>query len=361
MSKVTYLLGAGASFGKRHEDGSIERGVPIISEFANELEDILKEINEVKSDWAEFVFPDEKSEFTKEELERVEDAMLRLLEVCKEYPTVDTFARQLFVTHKHVANPAIPTENGYEDLKRILTVFLIIVQMRHSRDSRYDGFLASIIKNNGTFPPMTILTWNYDMQMELAYRGYLHDEYPGLSTLWWKMNVYNKTFESQYDSDASLAVIKLNGTGYFINNNPSSIQLEQVPLADIFFKDINWGLYRFASRMLEFKLYKNTLSYSWEDKEEIESVVDVACSRVVDTEEFIVIGYSFPYVNREIDTRIIKSMHNLQTIYVQDCNFDEIKDRIRTIVGEAITSDDQDVKIVKVDNLSQFYLPAGFE
>lgn len=360
MSKVTYLLGAGASFGQRDKENKILRGVPTICEFARELEDILNDIDEIKRGYDEYFQLDEKSKFSKEELERVEDAMQRLLEVCKEYPTVDTFARQLFVTHKHNANQSIPIETGYDDLKRILTVFLIIVQMRHPRDSRYDGFIASVIKNNGEFPPMTILSWNYDMQMELAYRGYLQDEYPGLLMLWHKMNVYNKTFKSEYNPKASLAVIKLNGTGYFLDNNPSSIQLEPIPLADVFFKDISWGLYRFTSHMLQFQPYKNALSYSWEDNAEIDSVVDVVRNRVADTEELIVIGYSFPYVNRMMDTSIFLHMPLLRKIIIQDPNYNEIKDRMTAII-KTINRNYDNITFEQQENRNQFYIPDSFD
>lgn len=34
MNKITYILGAGASYGERDKEGEIKRGVPIISEFS---------------------------------------------------------------------------------------------------------------------------------------------------------------------------------------------------------------------------------------------------------------------------------------------------------------------------------------
>lgn len=46
MNKITYLLGAGASFGKRDANGNIIRGVPIISEIGNAITQIRDKIIE---------------------------------------------------------------------------------------------------------------------------------------------------------------------------------------------------------------------------------------------------------------------------------------------------------------------------
>jgi len=238
---------------------------------------------------------------------------------------------------------------------------LILAQKIHDRDPRYDGFLASILNNDGTFPPVTILTWNYDMQLEQAYSGYLLEDKPKMVQVWEKLNVFNKTSETKYDSTLNQTVIKLNGTAAFIDN-PEIEAVGKGMYAEPFFTEFDtWSLHSYAAHMLDNLQYKNTLSYSWEEAAPELDVVEKAKERVKDTETLIVIGYSFPYVNRQMDEMIIQSMTNLRTIYIQDPNFEEIKSRLETIIGEDNTMDDLNVEIKEVKNLSQFYLPAGFQ
>lgn len=99
------------------------------------------------------------------------------------------------------------------------------------------------------------------------------------------------------------------------------------------------------------------MSYIWENKN-LEEIKALAKQRVLDTEELIVIGYSFPYVNRFADEEILKSMPSLKRIWIQDPNYDDIEERIKSILPEHIL---QSVKIEQVRNMSQFKLPASFE
>ena len=59
--------------------------------------------------------------------------------MCASYPTIDTLARQLYVTHGYYL-----TGNGsritYDDLKRYLSVALLMFQDHKKRDLRYDAF-----------------------------------------------------------------------------------------------------------------------------------------------------------------------------------------------------------------------------
>lgn len=76
--------------------------------------------------------------------------------------------------------------------------------------------------------------------------------------------------------------------------------------------------------------YRNELSYAWEHDGENE-LLQTILKRVEDTEVLVVIGYSFPYVNRRIDRYIFNSMKSLKKIHIQDTNANAIKDRITAI------------------------------
>lgn len=71
-----------------------------------------------------------------------------------------------------------------------------------------------------------------------------------------------------------------------------------------------------------------------------------------DTISVGVIGYSFPFINRDIDRVIIGNMSHLKTIYIQDPNAEAIDQSLRDVLSEDNTS-----KIEYRKNCDQFYLP----
>ena len=61
---------------------------------------------------------------------------------------------------------------------------------------------------------MTILSWNYDVQFEMAYSGYFTTE-RYIPSLWKELNVFNKKYPTEFNVDAPFAMVKLNGTALF--------------------------------------------------------------------------------------------------------------------------------------------------
>lgn len=331
MSKIAYLLGAGASYGERSESGIIIRGVPIISEFEEAIMFVRGELHKVyKGPYSNNII--------KEIIDKIHEDLQWLVDRCKEYPTIDTYAKMLFVTNR---------KEDYERLKRILTIFLTLEQFFVSRDLRYDGFIASLIDNSGVFPPIDILTWNYDVQFELAYADYSKGP-KSIHYLWDDLNVTNKTIGTRKMNAKGFSITKLNGMALFVNRYNNS-------LMDLFSNEYN----NIASKLAAFNkiskyndLYDNTLSYSWEHNDNF--MFEVA-ERVKNTTSLIVIGYSFPYVNRDIDRRILQGMTLLRKIYIQDPNASEIKESLEATLSPAQT---KNIKFIFKDkNLSQFFIP----
>ena len=362
MSKVTYLLGAGASYGERennHGTNIIKRGVPIISEFASTIQYLISNLVNnayaIGNSYNEIITGLQEDEFNE-----LISNLRKIQEICEMYPTIDTFAKQVYITHSKTLTTQYQ-ELDIDYIKRILTAFLIAIQSPKKRDQRYDGFIASVIKEGKVFPPMTILSWNYDAQFEFAYSGYI--EVQSMQHIWNELNVLNKTYPTLFDVSKPFAMIKLNGTADFKNNTKyfqvSSNQLD-FEYIDNYFGGLDWPMAKMLYHYMRFDNYKNILSYSWEDSHRMK-VLDAVQKRVIDTKELIVIGYSFPYVNREMDVQIIHSMPKLNTIYVQDPNYDEIESRLRAIVENDNQFVDKDIKIKEINNRSQFYIPASFD
>lgn len=358
MSKVTYLLGAGASYGTRGVDEKgrthFLRGLPVLSEMESAIDSLIPKNSYGKGDASLIKIPNAQiiEPYKYEHLVR---ALEELKEMCASYPTIDALARQLYVTKKDYKT-SFENRIYYEDLKRILSVALLMLQSHQKRDLRYDGFIASVIKDNKQLPPMTILSWNYDAQFELAYSGYSEDRY--IPNLWKELNVLNKTYPTEFDVGKAFAMIKLNGTAFFSDrNHPTTVNGRDVGgIRDCFFGDYKpQDKYQYGAEYANAGAFlRTTLSYAWEPINN-DFFRQQIFQRVFNTETLIVIGYSFPYVNNDIDSYILANMPGLRTVYIQDPNYADVKERIETMIPKKPVTVEYEPK-----NDKQFFIPKEF-
>ena len=355
MSRITYLLGAGASYGsrKKNEEGKIvsfTRGLPVVNELERAIE-LLKRLGGASG----IIVPAkeaEKLEVSIEQYNYVQNRLSMLQKACASYPTIDTLSKQLYVTNRSFHSM------DYEELKRLLTVALLMMQDEGKRDLRYDGFIASLINKTRKFPPMTILSWNYDVQFEMAYSGYFKEE-RYIPSLWKELNVFNKMFPTDFDVMNPFAMMKLNGTALFKESSmtitEANVQKEE-KIIDCFYGGSNMKPYQYGYEYLYRANYETLLSYAWEDNNMVALQKNIEM-RTYDTRELVVIGYSFPYVNNEVDTFILQNMSKLERVVVQDLNFEDIKERIEGILEPTR-------RVVKIEprrSVQQFYIPNRFE
>ena len=360
MSKVAYLLGAGASYGTRGKmplssqppissdtqftENYLLRGLPILQEFSLAIAQLQAEL-------IDKTFIAERKDFSS-------NALSSLLHISYNYPTIDTYAKLLYATRQI---------QKYYEFKRQLSLFFLIWQHIHKQDLRYDSFVSSLIDaKTGEMPSATILSWNYDLQLEMAYASYLTTK-GTLTQIWDKLNVYSKTNNtlSEYNNDKPFACIKLNGSAIF-HTSEKNIYTSRHTLKDVlwtssseqqFWEEI-YKLYtdiEQADNPFSNPIYENELSYCWEDQRKEDLLKNVK-ARVEDCEVLVIIGYSFPYVNRAIDRDIFASMQRLKTIYIQDKEgvSKEIKERVENIF-EYIQREKPNI-VIKQD-ISQFYIP----
>lgn len=360
MSKVSYLLGAGASYGTRGKmplslqppissdtqvtENHIVRGLPILQEFSSAIAQLQAEL-------IDKTFIAERKDFSS-------NALSSLLHISYNYPTIDTYAKLLYATRQI---------QKYYEFKRQLSLFFLIWQHIHKQDLRYDSFVSSLIDaKTGEMPSATILSWNYDLQLEMAYASYLTTK-GTLTQIWDKLNVYSKTNNTlyEYNNDKPFACIKLNGSAIFHASEKNTYTLRHT-LEDVLWTSASeqqfweriYKLYtdiEHVDNPFSNPIYENELSYCWEDQRKEDLLKNVK-ARVEDCEVLVIIGYSFPYVNRAIDRDIFASMQRLKTIYIQDKEgvSKEIKERVENIF-EYIQRDKPSI-VIKED-ISQFYIP----
>lgn len=358
MSKVTYLLGAGASYGSRgvlqnfivpfmstdkaEAPKGIIRGFPVLNEFPKAVSQMQREIGSMKD------FGEDNKKIIKEILQSI-------LNVSKEFPTIDTYAKMLYTTKQF---------EKYEQFKEQIALFFLIWQRSHKHDIRYDAFIASLIDaKTAEFPPMTILSWNYDMQFEMSYSKYM-TEGKALWKIWDKLNVCCKSNGSlpKYDVHQPFALVKLNGSALFHASEQDNRSLRYT-LQDVLWNSTEGeqfineicNIYENAQHKNIYSIpkYVNELSYAWDDfgSDYVKQNID---QRGKDCEALVIIGYSFPYVNREIDRHIFSSMPNLKTIYIQDVDASNIAERVMAIYEYLQINTP---RIIPKTDVGQFFIP----
>lgn len=330
MPKVTYILGAGASAGAKDAQGNRLRGVPTICEFAHECISCI--------DWVGI-----QNNISLNIRDILQKELKWLYDICVMYPMVDTYARLLYSTGQR---------DGYQRLKNILSIFLTICQIRYPRDQRYDGWIASLVDDSGFLSEgFNILSWNYDAQFEMAYSGYFRNL--GLKELWNQINVLNKTFLYAPRNNDKFSFVKLNGTAFSHFDNSGTYYINDVLVHQEHEESIESSL---LGALYPADNVTNELSYVWEDSLHHDRFIQGIIDKVKDTEVVVVIGYSFPYVNRSMDKKIFASMPKLKKVYVQDMNAENVVEMVRGRLGEK-----DNVEIIPKKNLTQFYIPNELE
>lgn len=355
MTDVVYLMGAGASYGKRTKEdlshkveiingdtksvrhiycANIIEGMPLVIEIPQRILyicDLIRNSDSTPDLYITTAKTQPSIEFTKDLL--VKDLMW-LYDGAIKHATIDTFAKKLFLTER---------VEEYNKLKKLLAIYFIIEQVINKPDSRYDTFLANILTPKLEIPDrIKILTWNYDSQFEIAF------------------NEYRKTIISPkdigcyslYDNEIteSPAIFKVNGTASFNNWNSlanfrSNHKLNKTILDKIIYA---------------YKDNESLLSFAWEtSKKKSDDIptIRTAIEQIKEARILVVVGYTFPFFNRVVDKSLISSMDYLNKIYIQDPRANEVMQNIDAVLPVHKKKPYEPVSIIPITNCDQFYLP----
>lgn len=340
MTKVTYYFGAGASYG----------ALPIVNQIPERIENLINLMrsgNYRLSD-KETYRENNLNQYTKNQIQDwlIED-LEWLLDRTANHASIDTFAKKLYITDKI---------NDLKRLKNAFSVFLILEQSLNKTNMRYDSFFASILKESHYPLPndINIISWNYDYQLEKAYA-----EYSGNSTLERNqqlLNICNKYAKSndRFDKD-SFSVVKLNGSSNIINTEWRRLNYFNDDILDEFCIDlVEKVLHNYAALRFSNPHMYSGLSFAWESSGSDYHIDIIEQSKIItkNTDILIVIGYSFPYFNREIDRNIISNMKNLKKVYFQAPDADVLKERFLSI-----RDDIPQTNLLSRYDVGQFLLP----
>lgn len=351
MGKIVYLLGAGASYGERdgvqtytltkkingrsestpHSCPHILSGLPIISELPQRIDFVLHNIWKILNSIPENDIHRLQFEYLANHIEWMQTASSK-------HTTIDTFAKKLWITHQ---------ADDYTRLKHYMSVYFMLEQMLGKPDPRYDAFFAAILGDSIDDLPnnISIISWNYDCQIELAFADYLKRR--DLETIHQHLRICPKNLGAN-NTNNKFNIIKLNGSALLYDIDTQSI-------FDPFYKTGGMTPLGYISTLpMSASNIKNLLSFAWEH-------VDAAFEQCIinsiqDAETLVVIGYSFPFFNRRIDRFLFNHMSKLKKVYIQDRNPNNIAESI-TNLFEQSPIDTSKIQIEKRDNLDQFFLP----
>lgn len=317
--KITYLIGAGAS----------ANAVPMVNDFGNalfnminhfEVNGILYDSNEVKA----------------------------LSHEIRNHSSIDTLARKYWLKDDFVK---------YNKIKTLIALLILfhnvngniydsIILLKKSLrilDHRYDSFLATFLQlQNKKFSlpsQIQFVSWNYDIQFEKALSFY-DDENDVIMGL--------EIFEPHLN--------RLNGVGIFDNsdyhkfyslNDIGNTELKEFFVSALSFEKDLITRIQFAWEITDPKpAYKNDIS-------QMRKKIENANKRIKESNYVVVIGYSFPVFNREVDIELFKGFNG--KIFIQD--IEGKANQIKNQLGAIQTGLDSDSRCEIQTNVDQFFIP----
>ena len=340
MSKTIYYIGAGASYGKRNENGGVIEGIPLVAEIPKEFSEFRECISKAEIPQGEISFLNKyvtESDSVKMKWQRLLSDIDSLIDGINEHATIDTYARKLYLTRD---------TRMFNILKDVLCTFFVWVQLDRKPDNRYDTFLANILEMESLVLPkdISIISWNYDSQIEMAFKSYQSSRL---------LPVYEKNIQGEwpplYDCGR---IFKVNGSATFVDTSLFTLikdysNTSPAILLIMFYDDLNADTTEFGYQ------FRTHLSFAWEDSPNALKMRETIKATVADTEQMVVVGYSFPFFNRETDREIIGYMDKLKKIYVQDIVPNAVKESVLAVLPVG-----RKIDIVPISNCSQFYLPS---
>jgi hypothetical protein len=361
MSKILYLLGAGAS----------AQALPLVSNFNTRLKIFYDFLQKARQKGL-------KNE------SNLDDALLKLITEAESHFSIDTLAKKY----------KIAGANGeYEKVKSLMTIFFMFESFKKSDelksgqqsflhelrrdyamnpkyesafedifkviDLRYDALLASMLNPSNPVLPSSVkfLSWNYDDQLEYAGNNILvtGSNLEAHS----KPRLVNVMSSPNSHSDSAFNLIKLNG-GYkptFVAEREDLITFSSNRLIN----SKNIALFDETYNMLIDKPQLLNINFAWETESPTEdSRVIQAKKFVEEATDLVIIGYSFPNYNVAIDQYLFEHKA-FKNIYIEDTsdNYDAIVERLEYLnMNSASIKDKSRIKLHK--DLKTFCLPPSF-
>ena len=330
-NKVTYLIGAGASYNAHP-----------IAKTANDFSNYSKNLHQFVIDNKEVISRHIGATHLSEHIFKT---AFDITNMCIKFGTPDTYAKWLF-EHSKI--------DEYKKLKKIISSYFRykefnpfnVENLVKEREYRVLPFLTSIM-NDGKLPSnIKVLSWNYDNQFEIAASNRILEDV----LLDSKSIKYIKGFScwpnlensSQIDfSTETPFLLHLNGLSGFNYSKVNLAEGDIPPFLDLFSES------------------EPLLSYAWEDdqvdmKTFTTNRLNNALRMIDGTDYLVIIGYSFPFFNRKIDKDILNTIcKTVNKIYFQEPNLEVSEQDLINKFNLQISQD----RIQMIRSRDQYHIP----
>lgn len=279
-----------------------------------------------------------------------------------QYVTIDTYAKKLYLSDDH--------ENELDRLKLSVSLFFTIWESMNNDykikdnfqniDPRYISLLASVLEKTQSKDPkikpnIKFITWNYDLQFERAFKSFC------MSNLGWDYVSKNLYFRIYKNDKGGLDICHLNGyNDFYYTEKRSNDTIKEVDTIDRISENHN---IQSILKELEFTVesqnrdqisFANHINYAWESNDLAQTTREAALEIFGLTDVLVVIGYSFPPFNKEIDQQLFRKLKGRKTkVYYQDPNASE------EFISILVNNLDTEIYCI-TDKFDHFFLPYDF-
>lgn len=368
--KITYILGAGASF----------YAVPTVEEM-KKIDRVLfysGTINEVLLELFEQDLPlqlEDISDLYNKFIAEVDDVLREISGTFSfdtlakfaflkgdeiEYERIKFFLQEVFL-YWHLVTPCSVQKSRSEDYNS-----------KQKIDPRYEAFLATICKRDGeglVFPSnINIISYNYDYQIEETLKSLLqnNEELEEVINLLPTQKPEKNGIPSLIKVNSSISSrIQINKDDNQFINESRMTEYDNIGRDD---KKKNKYIIETLKRYYSFCEFKkdsingvdNTsykrsgIKFSWDEFEPTQQAKQKAIEIVRESDEIVVIGYSFPTFNKEFDYQMVSAIRQGTKVTVQDLTSKPILDRLRQMRGNS------SFILEAIDDCKEFYIPNSF-
>jgi hypothetical protein len=323
-NKVIYIFGAGAS----------AQALPVVKDYSLAMWKLADEI-----EGRIIKFPNHK-----EFLKQIVEDLRWLYQRGVENQSIDGYC-------KFCCNKA-----SWVDLQRAKTTIAFFFEyhqiIKGARDSRYNKFLHELLDDTQKFPDnVKMISWNYDRQLQIASLNYKNEAYyvrdAGADHIPSLFTYYPSVGDFNYEN-LSPSLIHMNGiAGYYYDTNDNRIYYLSMNrpkfTMEEFLTDFEKYIYKWSS-LLTFAFENQSGSIKIDRKKHLNELVE-------NTDIVVIIGYSFPSVNRNVDDELFAMLkkQGVRKIYIQDPSTEiiDLKDRFSL----------SDVEVVHHKNCDSFLVP----
>lgn len=198
-----------------------------------------------------------------------------------------------------------------------------------------------------------VISWKYDLQFEIALSSITNNN---LDEIQEDFCIF-PSWQNDFYKDKS-CIIKLNGTAGLYNDNSVKRLINMLDLKkDEIYQTLKMLIdifHRNDKRVYEEPIF----AFAWEKDNNIVTMTrSYAKSVIEETEILVIIGYSFPEFNFNIDKEILQNSSRLKKIYYQvpQKDFEECKERLL-----AINEGFENIPIINKPNTYFFYTPVEY-